>query len=134
MADLLRELKKEAVFEKLLDCGLFSEKLNPIFTSSSYGKWIRKEGLKMHKEREFSVVSFHLTRNNNAPRIIEIPHPISYYRLCNEIKEEWWIYVYTLYYDSPRKAVFKKIAFKNFYKETRKGKVRFINENPLQKV
>lgn len=87
--DILKKLKKEIVFKKLLDFGLFSEKLNPIFTSSSYGKWIRKEGLKVYKNREFSTVSFHLTRNNNAPRIIEIPHPISYYRLCNKIRKNW---------------------------------------------
>lgn len=87
--DIFKKLKKATVFRKLLDYGLFSEKLNPIFSSASYGKWIRKEGLKVYKKREFSTVSFHLTRNNNAPRVIEIPHPISYYRLCNEIKKNW---------------------------------------------
>ena len=85
----IKILKKETVFRKLLDYGLFSEKLDPIFSSLSYGKWIRKHGLKLYKKRDFSTISFHLTRNNNAPRVIEIPHPISYYRLCNEIKKNW---------------------------------------------
>lgn len=87
--DIFKELKKGTVFRKLLDYGMFSEKLTKIFNSDSYGKWIRKNGLKKYKTREFSTVVFHLTRNNNAPRIVEIPHPISYYRLCNEIKKNW---------------------------------------------
>ncbi len=87
--DIIKLLKKGIVFRKLLDYGMFSEKLSEIFTSESYGKWIRKTGLKSHKTKDFSTVTFHLTRNNNTPRIIEIPHPISYYRLCNEIKKNW---------------------------------------------
>jgi len=87
--DFLKEFKKGPVFQKLVDYGMFSEKLAKIFTSEPYGEWIRKNGLKAYKNRDFSTVSFHLTRNNNAPRIIDIPHPISYYRLCKQIKDNW---------------------------------------------
>ena len=87
--DSIKLLKKDVVFKKLLEYGMFSEKLTKIFSSESFGKWIRAEGLTKYKNRSFSVVSFHLTRNNNAPRILEIPHPIAYYRLCNEIKKNW---------------------------------------------
>ena len=85
----IKLLKKDVVFKKLLEYGMFPEKLTKIFNSKSFGKWIHKNGLTKYKERSFSTVSFHLTRNNNAPRILEIPHPIAYYRLCNEIRASW---------------------------------------------
>lgn len=89
MIDVFKYLKKDTVNKKLLDYGMFSEKLTEVFESNSFGKWIKKTGLKMYKDRSFSTVSYRLTRNNNAPRIIDIPHPIAYYRLCEEIRLNW---------------------------------------------
>lgn len=87
--DIFKKLKKDLVHRKLLDYGMFSEKLSRIFTSKSFGKWVRMNPINKYKNTAFSTVTFHLTRNNNAPRILEIPHPIAYFRLCNEIKENW---------------------------------------------
>lgn len=89
MVQIFNYLKKETVNKKLLDYGLFSEKLITIFQSESFGKWIRKATPKMYSDRSFSSVSYRLTRNNNAPRIIDIPHPIAYYRLCEHIRQNW---------------------------------------------
>lgn len=86
---IIKKLKKNLVFKKLLYYGMFSEKITEMFSSKTFGKWIHSNGLTKYKKRSFSTVTFHLTRNNNAPRIIEIPHPIAYYRLCNEIKINW---------------------------------------------
>lgn len=87
--DIIKVLKKNLVYRKLLDHGMFSEKLTKIFSSEDYGRWVRKNGINIYKTKEFSSIRFHLTRNNNAPRILEIPHPIAYYRLCTSIKENW---------------------------------------------
>ena len=84
--DIISEIE---VFEKLLDHGLFPEKTIGIFTSQNFGSWARREGINMYKNLKFSNITFYLTRNDNAPRVINIPHPISYYRLCNEIKKNW---------------------------------------------
>ena len=47
--------------------------------------------------------------------------------LINEkLEEEWWIYIYTIYFDSPRKAVFKPMLFKDFYEEMRNANVKFL--------
>jgi len=89
MKNFFSELKKETVNQKLLDYGLFSEKLTSIFTSRPFGKWARKMGINIYKARSFSTLKYRLTRNNNAPRIIEIPHPIAYFRLCEQIKDTW---------------------------------------------
>ena len=89
ITEILKYLKKEQVNRKLLEYGFFSEKLTPIFQSQDFGKWIKKAKPQMYSERSFSSVSYRLTRNNNAPRIIDIPHPISYYRLCEHIRQNW---------------------------------------------
>lgn len=83
------QINEQEVFEKLLDFGLFPEKISKIFTSESFGKWARKKDISNYKKENFSSITFRLTRNNNAPRILNIPHPIPYFHLCKEIKSSW---------------------------------------------
>lgn len=102
MIDLLKLLKRDLVYQKLLDFGLFSEKLEAIFTSESFGHWVRKKKVKLYQNWDFSLVEYRLTRNNNAPRILHTPHPIAYARLCEHIKGNW-------------KEIIKKIGEVNDY-------------------
>lgn len=83
------ELSDKQVYEKLLDYGMFPEKISAIFSSEKFGVWVREKGISVYTKKSFSNVTFHLTRNNNAPRILNIPHPIPYYFLCKEIKTNW---------------------------------------------
>lgn len=85
----MNDLTKEQVFEKLLDYGLFPEKIDKIFTSHTFGAWVRENDIKKYQKNEFSNIVFHLTRNNNAPRILNIPHPIAYHRLAKAIRNNW---------------------------------------------
>lgn len=83
------ELTNEQVYHKLLDYGMFPEKIEKIFTSKTFGRWFRDNGISVFQKNDFSNISFHLTRNNNAPRILNIPHPISYGRLVKSIYDNW---------------------------------------------
>ncbi len=83
------KLTEKEVYEKLLDFGMFPEKITSVFSSEKFGIWVRKKGISVHTKKSFSNVTFHLTRNNNAPRILNIPHPIPYFFLCKEIKSSW---------------------------------------------
>lgn len=85
----MRELSKDLVFEKLLKFGLFPEKTDKIFSSENFGIYAIENGIKEYQNSFFSDIKFRLTRNNNVPRILSIPHPAPYYNLCNEIKENW---------------------------------------------
>jgi len=85
----MKNITKEVLFEKLLDYGLFPEKIEKIFSSELFGKWVRKNGVSIYQKKEFSNITFHSTRNNNAPRILNIPHPIAYHRLCKSLKDNW---------------------------------------------
>lgn len=83
-------MKKSIVYKKLLCYGLFPESLDGIFGSEDFGKWILDGNKPNIPQKElFSMLSYKLTRNNNAPRQMGIPHPMGYYHLCNEIRESW---------------------------------------------
>ena len=85
----MRELSNDLVFEKLLKFGLFPEKMEKIFSSENFGIYAIENGIKEYQNSFFSDIKFRLTRNNNVPRILSIPHPAPYYNLCKEIKENW---------------------------------------------
>lgn len=85
----MKDLSSIEVFEKLIKYGLFPEKLSKIFSSESFGNFAIKEGVHQYKEKAFSEIKFRLTRNNNAPRILNIPHVIPYYMLCKQIEQNW---------------------------------------------
>jgi hypothetical protein len=85
----MKDLNKDLVFEKLLKFGLFPEKMDKIFSSENFGIYAIENGIKEYQNSFFSDIKFRLTRNNNVPRILNIPHPAPYFNLCNEIKENW---------------------------------------------
>lgn len=85
----MKKLNKDLVFEKLLKFGLFPEKTTKIFSSESFGDYAIKNGINEYQNSFFSDVKFRLTRNNNAPRLLSIPHPAPYYNLSKEIKNNW---------------------------------------------
>ncbi len=54
-----------------------------------------------------------------------------YFELIKEIikekqEEEWWVYIYSLYFDNAKKHVFRSIKYKDFYSLMKKGNVDFI--------
>lgn len=85
----MKNLTNNQVFEKLLKYGLFPEKLSKIFSSEDFGTWALNNVITKYQNPPFSDIKFRLTRNNNAPRILNIPHPAPFYRLCLEIKNNW---------------------------------------------
>jgi Leucine-rich repeat (LRR) protein len=90
MINYLNLLDADLVHEKLLSYGLFSEHLDNIFTSEQFGNWTRQQvPYTKLLDTSFSMIEYRLTRNNNAPRILQIPHPIAYARLCDKIKTNW---------------------------------------------
>lgn len=84
-------MKKDIILEKLLCYGFFPERLDGIFTSELFGKWIIANNAKINtpKNNRFSLLSYKLTRNNNSPRHMGIPHPLGFFRVCKEIFDNW---------------------------------------------
>lgn len=84
-------MDKDIVFKKLLCYGLFPERLEGIFSSENFGKWaIKNKGsINVENKKQFSLLSYKLTRNNNSPRFLSIPHPLGFFRLCKKIDRNW---------------------------------------------
>jgi hypothetical protein len=84
-------MNKNLVYQKLLCFGLFPEKLDGIFCSDKFGSWIiqNEQDIKVTRKERFSMLSYKLTRNNNSPRQMGIPHPLGYFRLTKEITNNW---------------------------------------------
>ncbi|MFA9189165.1 RNA-directed DNA polymerase [Flavobacterium magnesitis] len=87
----MKSLNKDLVFEKLLKFGLFPEKMDKIFSSGSFGKYAIEHKIEEYQNSFFSDIKFRLTRNNNAPRLLSIPHPAPYFNLCYEIRQNWQV-------------------------------------------
>jgi hypothetical protein len=89
-------MDKQILYSKLLKYGLFPEKLEKMFCSQAFGDYFASnENLKgiitsaYPDIYEFYPTSFKLTRNNNSPRYMGIPHPATYLMLCHQICSNW---------------------------------------------
>ncbi len=89
MNTIFPNLDADFTFERLLKFGLFSERLEDIFSSKSFGDYMIASGIKMYNNCHFDYTPFNLTRNNNSPRVLGIPHPIPYAELCLTLHTHW---------------------------------------------
>lgn len=60
-----------------------------IFTSLNFGNWVDKQNINIPLNDRFPILSYKITRNDNSPRHMGIPHPLGYYRLCKQIRDNW---------------------------------------------
>lgn len=84
-------MHKNVVLSKLLCYGMFPERLEGVLTSKAFGHSILSKQVKLSttKKDTFKLLSYKLTRNNNAPRYMGIPHPIAFVTLCNKLSRHW---------------------------------------------
>lgn len=84
-------MDKNKVLMKLLCFGMFPERLEGVLTSEIFGNSILSKQVKLNisKKDTFKLLSYKLTRNNNAPRYMGIPHPLAFVTLCNKLSQHW---------------------------------------------
>lgn len=83
-----KEITPEELYDGLVGCGLFAERIPHFLTSKSflaYSKTITLPGLK--KSRDY--IRYNSMRNINVPRAMAIPDPFIYASLCYELKVNW---------------------------------------------
>lgn len=90
-ADYMDEITGDELYEGLMVCGMFSEKLPPIFTSKEFFEYAQtikdKKSYSWHKPQNY--ITFDVIRNNGNQRTIGIPSPFAYDFLCKELKDSW---------------------------------------------
>lgn len=93
MSYAYHDINWELVFKRLLAYWLFPDWLNWILTSETFWNLVANETnlspLTLIRWEKFSILKFKLTRNNNVPRHMWIPHPLAYAHLCKCLKENW---------------------------------------------
>jgi len=86
--DFMDEISSDELYEGLLAYGLFAEKLPPVFTSVPFFDYCKKASQPFESHWN-EYITFRVMRNINIPRLMGIPNPFSYQRLCAELRDDW---------------------------------------------
>lgn len=90
--DFMHEISADNLYEGLFAYGLFSEKLPPVFTAVPFFDYCQTMS-KSFKSGWNEYITFHVMRNIGIPRIMGIPNPFKYQRMCAELRDNWRSYV-----------------------------------------
>lgn len=87
-AEYLDEISEDELLYGLLGCGMFSDKLPPMFSSEALYDYAENYSLPT-KPESHRYVSFRTPKNDGGVRTMGIPHPISYAQLCLTLEDSW---------------------------------------------
>ena len=89
-------LEKKFLLRALLQYNYFpsqkrnKEELPPILNSKSLSPEISEKLIKLSYRKDgYDQIEYKLTRYNNIPRPLSIPHPIPYIKLCHSLHDNW---------------------------------------------
>lgn len=86
--DFMNEITPADLYRGLLAYGLFSEKLPPIFTSTSFFDYVQSNAPAFQTDAH-KYVYYENMRNINVPRSLAIPNPFAYQQLCAFLRDIW---------------------------------------------
>ena len=87
-SELMDEISADELYEGLLAYGFFADKLPPIFTSVPFFDYCKTLSIPFSSEWQ-EYITFRAMRSINAPRLMGIPTPMKYQRLCAVIRDNW---------------------------------------------
>lgn len=85
----MREISSDEIYDRLVGHGLFSEKLPPAFSTESFLDYCKTKKPMNFRAVWYPYAVYESMRNVNTPRIIGIPNPMGYERLCRCIADNW---------------------------------------------
>lgn len=88
-ADFMNEITADELYDRLVQYGLFSEKLPPIFDASSFLNFCKLPDRNVFTDKRYLYVSYNSMRNINIPRPIGIPTPMAHEKLCACLRDHW---------------------------------------------
>ena len=86
--DFMDEISADDLYEGLLAYGFFAEKLPPVFTAISFFDYCKTIPSPFESGWD-DYITFRVMRNICIPRIMGIPNPFKYQRLCAELRDDW---------------------------------------------
>lgn len=88
-SDFMNEITPDELYDRLIQYGLFSEKLPPVFDCTAFLTYCKKENRPAFPKQWYPFAVFDSMRNINIPRSIGIPTPMAHERVCASLKENW---------------------------------------------
>lgn len=88
-SDFMNEITPDELYDRLIQYGLFSEKLPPIFDCSDFLIYCKKPDRPVFAKSWYNFAVFDNMQNINIPRSIGIPTPMAHERICASLKENW---------------------------------------------
>lgn len=89
--EYMNGITPDELYTGLLKKGLFTEKLPPIFTSEPFYEYSKScsKGARQKWSGKSDWISYTSIRNNGLPRLLGIPSPFAYERLCQCLASNW---------------------------------------------
>lgn len=88
-SDFMNEITSDELYDRLIQYGLFSEKLPPVFDCSAFLTYCKNPNRPVFPQQWYPFAVFDSMRNINIPRSIGIPTPMAHERVCAELKADW---------------------------------------------
>ena len=86
--DFIDEISSDELYEGLLAYGFFVEKIPPMFSAVPFFDYCKTISAPFESGWN-DYITFRSMRNIGIPRIMGIPNPFKYQRLCSELKDDW---------------------------------------------
>lgn len=86
--DFLDEISSDELYEGFLAYGFFPEKLPPVFTAVPFFDYC-KTASNSFEATWNEYITFRAMRNIGVPRLMGIPNPFKYQRVCRELANDW---------------------------------------------
>ena len=87
-SQIMEEISKDELYERLLRYGLFSNKLPNCFTVDSFWEFCKNSKYNF-ENKAYDYIKFESIRNNFIPRVLGIPVPMAHEKLCRCISNNW---------------------------------------------
>ncbi|GHT18658.1 hypothetical protein FACS1894189_6830 [Planctomycetales bacterium] len=86
--DFVKDITPDELYHGLLAYGMFAEKIPPFLSGEAFYQY--SLSLKQpFSDKPHQYIHYESIRDTNVPRLMGIPHPFAYQRLCNCLKEHW---------------------------------------------
>ena len=85
-SEFMDEISADELYEGLLAYGFFAEKIPPVFTSVPFFDYCKNMTFTSGWNE---YISFRVMRNIRIPRLMGIPNPFKYQKLCVELRDDW---------------------------------------------
>lgn len=86
--DFMDEISSDELYEGLLAYGFFAEKLPPVFTAVPFFNYCKTVSIPFEAGWN-EYITFRVMRNISIPRLMGIPNPFKYQRVCSELRDNW---------------------------------------------